>query len=180
MLQSELDISWIWVSLYFKKENAHGKLERYHRTIKSTCIRVNTQLSLDDCKWLVTDFVDHYNTSMNKLITMLLAGQTQAGSVEVQPARDSRFKATNCRWDGGYNLPSHFTIRKDNSELCNALKNLIKRVPPKAVSLFAEGKKSLLTVKWICPIHAEPVQTQLFHLGSEIEKNKKFFGGTES
>jgi hypothetical protein len=29
---------------------------------------------------------------------MLLVGQTEAGSAEVQPARDSRFKATNCRW----------------------------------------------------------------------------------
>ena len=89
---------------------------------------------------------------------MLLAGETEAGSVEVQPARDSRFKATNCRWGGGYNLPSHFTIRKDNSELCYALKNLTKTVPPKAASVPAEGSNSLLTVKRICPIHAEPVQ----------------------
>ena len=99
-------------------------------------------------------------TKMMELTKMTLAGETEAGSVEVQPARDSRFKATNCRWGGAYNLPSHFTIRKDNSELCNASKNLIKRVPPKAVSLFTEGKKSLLTVKWICPIHAEPVQQE--------------------
>ncbi len=34
-------------------------------------------------------------TLMSKLTTMLLAGETEAGSVEVQPARDSRFKATN-------------------------------------------------------------------------------------
>jgi hypothetical protein len=44
-----------------------------------------------------------------------------------------------------------------NSELCDALKNLIKIVPPKAGSVSAEGRKSLLTVKRICPIHAEPV-----------------------
>jgi hypothetical protein len=88
---------------------------------------------------------------------MLLAGETEAGSVEVQPARDSRFKATNCRWDGGL-LPSHFTSFQDNSELCYALKNLIKPAPPKAGSVSAEGRKSLLTVKRICPIHAEPVQ----------------------
>ena len=95
-------------------------------------------------------------TLVSELITMLLAGETEAGSVEVQPARDSRFRATNCRWDGGL-LPSHFTSCKDNSELCDALKNLIKIVPPKAGSVSAEGRKSLLTVKWICPIHAEPV-----------------------
>ncbi len=87
---------------------------------------------------------------------MLLAGETEAGSVEVQPARDSRFKATNCRWDGG-SLPSDFTSFADNSELCYASKNLIKIAPPKAGSMLAEGKESLLTKKWICPIHAEPI-----------------------
>ena len=46
-------------SPYYPQSN--GKLERYHRTIKSTCIRANTPLSLDDCQRLVTDFVDHYN-----------------------------------------------------------------------------------------------------------------------
>ena len=95
-------------------------------------------------------------TIMSEPITMTLVGQTEAGSVEVQPARDSRLNATNCRWDGGL-LPSHF-MTKNNSELCNASKNLIKRVPPKAAALFAEGKKSLFTKKWICPFHAEPVQ----------------------
>ena len=96
-------------------------------------------------------------TLTSKLITMLLAGETEAGSVEVQPARDSRFKATNCRWDGGL-LPSHFTNLHDNSELCYALKKPDKTAPPKAGSVSAEGKNSLLTVKRICPIHAEPLQ----------------------
>ena len=32
---------------------------------------------------------------------MFLVGETEAGSAEVQPVRDSRAKATNCRWDGG-------------------------------------------------------------------------------
>ena len=46
-------------SPYYPQSN--GKLERYHRTIKGTCIRVNTPLSLFDAQRLVTDFVDHYN-----------------------------------------------------------------------------------------------------------------------
>ncbi len=46
-------------SPYYPQSN--GKLERYHRTIKSTCIRVNTPLSMTDAQRLVTDFVDHYN-----------------------------------------------------------------------------------------------------------------------
>jgi len=46
-------------SPYYPQSN--GKLERYHRTIKGTCIRVNTPLSMSDAQRLVTDFVDHYN-----------------------------------------------------------------------------------------------------------------------
>ncbi|MFH1615407.1 MAG: IS3 family transposase [Planctomycetota bacterium] len=48
-------------SPYYPQSN--GKLERYHRTIKGTCIRVNTPLSLSDAQRLVTDFVDHYNNN---------------------------------------------------------------------------------------------------------------------
>ena len=46
-------------SPYYPQSN--GKLERYHKTIKGTCIRVNTPLSLSDAQRLVTDFVEHYN-----------------------------------------------------------------------------------------------------------------------
>jgi putative transposase len=46
-------------SPYYPQSN--GKLERYHRTIKGSCIRVNTPLSMEDAIRLVTDFVDHYN-----------------------------------------------------------------------------------------------------------------------
>ena len=46
-------------SPYYPQSN--GKLERYHRTIKGACIRVNTPLSVDEAIRLVTDFVDHYN-----------------------------------------------------------------------------------------------------------------------
>jgi putative transposase len=46
-------------SPYYPQSN--GKLERYHKTIKSTCIRPKTPLSLEDARRLVTDFVDHYN-----------------------------------------------------------------------------------------------------------------------
>ena len=41
-------------------------------------------------------------TLLSELITMVLAGKTEVGSAEVQPARDSQLNATNCRWDGSY------------------------------------------------------------------------------
>jgi hypothetical protein len=39
-------------------------------------------------------------TVMSELATIPLVGQTQTGSAEVQFARDSQLKATNCRWGG--------------------------------------------------------------------------------
>ena len=77
-------------------------------------------------------------TIMSELITITLVGQTEAGSAEVQPVRDSQLNATNCRWGGSHNLPSHFTNTKDNSELCYAFENLL----PKA-SLRANREKRL-------------------------------------
>jgi transposase InsO family protein len=46
-------------SPYYPQSN--GKLERYHKTIKGTCIRVQTPLSLEDARRIVADFVGHYN-----------------------------------------------------------------------------------------------------------------------
>ena len=48
-------------SPYYPQSN--GKVERYHRTIKGSCIRVNTPLSLSDAQRLVTNFVGHYNNT---------------------------------------------------------------------------------------------------------------------
>lgn len=47
-------------SPYYPQSN--GKLERYHKTLKSECIRPGTPLSLDDARRLVGNFVEHYNT----------------------------------------------------------------------------------------------------------------------
>jgi len=47
-------------SPYYPQSN--GKIERYHRTLKTTAIRPKTPLSLDDARRIVGQFVDHYNT----------------------------------------------------------------------------------------------------------------------
>jgi hypothetical protein len=46
-------------SPYYPQSN--GKLERWHRTLKSDCIRVKVPLSLDDARCIVADYVRHYN-----------------------------------------------------------------------------------------------------------------------
>ncbi len=92
-------------SPYYPQSN--GKLERYHRTIKGTCIRVNTPLSLSDAQRLVTDFVYHYNnkrlhsaigyvTPMDKLegqAEMILA-QRESKLAAAREARKAKRKAS--------------------------------------------------------------------------------------
>jgi len=46
-------------SPYYPQSN--GKIERWHKTIKGECIRVQVPLSPDDARRLVTDYVTHYN-----------------------------------------------------------------------------------------------------------------------
>jgi putative transposase len=46
-------------SPYYPQSN--GKIERWHKTLKGECIRVQTPLSLEDARRLVTEFVAHYN-----------------------------------------------------------------------------------------------------------------------
>ncbi len=46
-------------SPYYPQSN--GKLERFHKTIKTECIRPGTPLSLDDARRLVGQYVTHYN-----------------------------------------------------------------------------------------------------------------------
>lgn len=47
-------------SPYYPQSN--GKLERFHKTIKSECIRPQTPLTLDDARRVVGRYVEHYNT----------------------------------------------------------------------------------------------------------------------
>jgi putative transposase len=46
-------------SPYYPQSN--GKLERWHKSLKSECIRPGTPLSLEDAKRLIQQYVDRYN-----------------------------------------------------------------------------------------------------------------------
>src|SRR5207302_4289984 len=47
-------------SPYYPQSN--GKLERYHKTLKSECVRPQTPLSLEDARRVIEKYVLHYNT----------------------------------------------------------------------------------------------------------------------
>lgn len=47
-------------SPYYPQSN--GKLERWHQSLKSECIRPGTPLNLKDARRLVAGYVEHYNT----------------------------------------------------------------------------------------------------------------------
>jgi hypothetical protein len=78
-------------------------------------------------------------TLVSELITMVLAGKTEVGSAEVQPARDSQLNATNCRWDGSYMPAIPFCHYKQfRALLC--LRKLNKIALPKADSVPVEDR----------------------------------------
>jgi len=80
-------------SPYYPQSN--GKLERYHKTIKGTCIRVHTPLSLDDACRLVADFVTHYNDQrLHSAIGYITPKDKLAGRAEaILAVRESKLDA---------------------------------------------------------------------------------------
>ena len=80
-------------SPYYPQSN--GKLERYHKTIKGTCIRVNTPLSLSDAHRLIIDFVEHYNNRrLHSAIGYIAPRDKLEGRAEtIQAQRESKLAA---------------------------------------------------------------------------------------
>lgn len=46
-------------SPYYPQSN--GKIERWHKTLKTECIRPGVLLSLEDARQVVSEYIDHYN-----------------------------------------------------------------------------------------------------------------------
>ena len=80
-------------SPYYPQSN--GKIERWHKSLKSECIRPGTPLSLEDARRLVEGYVEHYNNvRLNSAIGYItpkdgLAGRQQ----EIQAERDRKLEA---------------------------------------------------------------------------------------
>lgn len=80
-------------SPYYPQSN--GKLERYHKTIKGTCIRVRTPLSMADAIRIVTEFVEHYNDKrLHSAIGYITPKDKLAGNSEsIFAQRDAKLAA---------------------------------------------------------------------------------------
>ncbi len=90
-------------------------------------------------------------TIMKELTKILLVGETEAGSAEVQPARDSQL---GCR----RNVLAVVSQMRD----CRVSQDISEiSLMPKKTSL--PKARILLTVKRICPIYAEPIQCHKQH-----------------
>lgn len=69
-------------SPYYPQSN--GKIERWHGSLKSECIRPNVPLSLEDARRLVEQFVDRYNHSrLHSAIGYVTPGDRLAGREQV-------------------------------------------------------------------------------------------------
>ena len=90
-------LTHVRTSRYYPHSN--GKIERWHRSVKSECIRPGTPLSLEDARRLVGDYVRRYNEErLHSAIGYVtpadkLAGREQA----IFAARDRKLEAARER-----------------------------------------------------------------------------------
>lgn len=81
------------ISPYYPQSN--GKIERFHKTMKSEAIRVTQPDTLEAARELVTRFVDHYNgTRLHSAIDYIAPNDMLAGKHDaILAERDRRLEA---------------------------------------------------------------------------------------
>ena len=74
---------------------SNGKIERWHKSLKSECIRPGTPLSLEDAQRLVQAYVEHYNNiRLNSAIGYITPQDMLAGrQQEIHRERDRKLEA---------------------------------------------------------------------------------------
>jgi putative transposase len=85
--------SHVFTSPHYPQSN--GKLERFHRTLKTDAIRPKTPLCLEDAQRLVKNFILHYNTlRLHSAIGYLTPNDRLLGRhTEIFAARDKKLEA---------------------------------------------------------------------------------------
>ncbi len=74
---------------------SNGKLERWHKSLKSECIRPGTPPSLEDAERLIQQYVDRYNyVRLQSAIGYVTPNDMLAGrQVEIHAERDRKLEA---------------------------------------------------------------------------------------
>jgi transposase InsO family protein len=80
-------------SPYYPQSN--GKLERWHKSLKSECIRPGTPLTAEDARRMIQRYVDHYNTvRLHSAIGFVTPQDMLTGKqAEIHSARDRKLEA---------------------------------------------------------------------------------------
>lgn len=80
-------------SPYYPQSN--GKLERWHKSLKSECIRPGTPLTAEDARRMIQRYVDHYNTvRLHSAIGFVTPQDMLTGKqAEIHAARDRKLEA---------------------------------------------------------------------------------------
>src|SRR5262249_54142568 len=83
----------IRTSPYYPQSN--GKLERWHKSLKSECIRPGTPLSLEDAKRLIQQYVDRYNNvRLHSVIGYVTPNDMLGGrQAKIHAERDRKLEA---------------------------------------------------------------------------------------
>jgi len=73
---------------------SNGKLERWHKSLKSECIRPGTPLTREDARRLIQAYVDHYNTvRLHSAIGYVTPHDMLVGrQAEIHAARDRKLE----------------------------------------------------------------------------------------
>ena len=73
---------------------SNGKIERWHKSLKSECIRPLTPLTLEDARRLIQSYVDHYNTlRLHSALGYVTPHDMLAGrQAEIHAARDAKLE----------------------------------------------------------------------------------------
>jgi putative transposase len=84
-------------SPYYPQSN--GKLERWHKSLKSECIRPGTPLSPQDARGLIQHYVDHYNqVRLHSAIGFVTPADMLAGrQAEIHAARDRKLETARAQ-----------------------------------------------------------------------------------
>ena len=87
-------------SPYYPQSN--GKIERWHKSLKTECIRPQTPLSLDDARRIVGQFVTHYNeVRLHSAIGFVTPKDKLEGrDAEIFVARDHKLEAARTERKG--------------------------------------------------------------------------------